>query len=41
MSSGRVLRVDLTYAAEQYFAASLFFVLEMPDMFRFNLDFAL
>lgn len=33
--------VDLTRAAEQYFAVSLFFTLEMPDPFRFNLDFAL
>lgn len=33
--------VDLTRAAEQYFAVALFFTLEMSDPFRFNLDFAL
>jgi len=41
VSSGHVLRVDLTHAAEQYFPIVLFFILEMPDMFRFSLDFAL
>ena len=41
MSSGHGLRVDLTYAAKQYFAVALFFILEMPDVFRFSLDFVL
>lgn len=40
VSSGRVLGAGLTRAAQRHSAVALFSTLEVPDLFRFNSDFA-